>query len=207
MKIIFPVVLCLIAACSSTRITHSWKANDLSTTRFRNILVVALNGENDVRIRERMEDHLVGDLKTAGYHAITSTREFGPKAFYDMSDEEMISKLQHRDIDAVLTIVLLDKSKERYYIPGRVYYSPYVIYQRHFPGYYTTMYRRIHTPGYYTVNTRYFWESNFYDISTKQLLYSAQTESFDQASTDQLAHEYGNIIVNDMMKNKVLVKK
>ena len=63
---------------------------------------------------------------------------------------------------------------------------------------------RIYSPGYYQVDTKYFWESNLYDISNKQLLYSVQTQSFDPGSSAGLGHEYGQLIINDMVKNKVL---
>ena len=98
------------------------------------------------------------------------------------------------------------KEKEKHYVPARIYYSPYVMYHRHFWGYYNTMYTRIYSPGYYVEDQRYFWESNLYDISNKELIYSVQTESYNPGSTKQLAHEYGELIVNDMIKNKVLVK-
>jgi hypothetical protein len=100
--------------------------------------------------------------------------------------------------------VLLDKTKERYYVPAQINYSPYVIYRNRFWRYYTTMYDRIYTPGYYTVETKYFWESNFYDMDSKQLLYSVQTRSFDPSSTESLAHEYGQLIVSNMVKSKIL---
>ena len=123
-----------------------------------------------------------------------------------MDEKTLVEKLQNSGFDAVITIVLLDKSKERNYVPGHVYYSPYMIYQRRLWGYYSTIYDRIYEPGYYTVNTRYFWESNFYDLTTKELIYSVQTESFDPASSENLGHEYGKMIVMDMVKNHVLIK-
>jgi hypothetical protein len=66
------------------------------------------------------------------------------------------------------------------------------------------MHGRIYEPGYYSESTKYFWESNLYDLNTKQLIYSVQTESFDPASTQSLAHEYGKLIVNSMIKSQVL---
>jgi hypothetical protein len=110
----------------------------------------------------------------------------------------VIGKLNSSGVDAVITVVLLDKQRERDYVPGRIYYSPYTIYHRRFTGYYNTLYDRIYSPGYYQVNTRYFWESNFYNIKNDELLYSVQTESFDPNSAETLAHEYGKLIVNNM---------
>jgi hypothetical protein len=197
-------ILFLFWGCSTSRITHSWKAENVTAKKFNKILVIALNKEPDVRIQEKMENHFAGDLKDLGYNATTSIKEYGPKAFRDMSEEAVVNKIQNSGIDAVITIVLLDKSKERYYVPGHINYSPYAIYNRHFWGYYNTMYSRIYSPGYYTTETRYFWESNLYDMSLKDLLYSVQTESFDPASSESLAHEYGKLIVNDMVKSHVL---
>jgi len=56
-------------------------------------------------------------------------------------------------------------------------------------------------------DTRYFWESNLFDVVSKELIYSVQTESFEPASSDILAHEYGKLIVKDMVKSQVLNKK
>ena len=107
-------------------------------------------------------------------------------------------------MDAVITIVLLDKQKERKYVPGNVYYSPYSYYSNRFWGYRTTLYQRIYEQGYYVTDTKYFWESNFYDMSTQKLLYSVQTESFDPVNSESLGHEYGKLIVKDMVKQSIL---
>ncbi len=204
--IIYILLAMLFTACSSSRITHSWKAPNISGKKFNKIMVVALLKDDNVLMREKMENHLLGDLAEKGYTAVSSLKEYGPKSFEGMKENEIVSKLQNSGVDAVLTIVLLDKQRERYYVPGRVYYSPYIIYHRRFWGYYTTIYDRIYSPGYYQTDTKYFWESNLYDLSTKELLYSVQTESFDPASAESLGHEYGKMIVKDMFDKNVLVQ-
>jgi hypothetical protein len=196
----------MVACGPSSRITHAWKTQEQLPVQFDKLLVVCLEGNKDRNLRELMETHLADDLKQIGINAISSLQEYGPKEFRSMNEEELLSQLKNTGVDGVITIALLDKSKERQYVPGRVYYSPYVIYHRHFWGYYTTIYDRIYTPGYYTVNTTYFWESNLYDVSNKKLIASIQTESFDPGSTQNLAHEYGKLIVQYLVENKVLGK-
>ena len=198
------IVVLVLFSCSSSRITSTWKAGNIQPKKYNKILVLGLVREADRSIREKMEQHLLGDLRERGYNAICACEEFGPKAFENMSETQALTRLSGSGIDAVLTIVLLDKSKEKYYVPERVTYSPYVVYRNRFWGYYTTMNERIYTPGYYEVQTKYFWESNFYDMDNKQLLYSVQTQSFDPASTENLAHEYGKLIVADIVKSNVL---
>ena len=205
MKVIIAALLIsLLGGCSSSKIMHSWKSDALATGKYNKILVVGLNGDDNIAMRAKMEEHLVGDLKALGYQAISSLQEYGPKALATREEETVLNELKSSGVDAVITIVLLDKEKEKHYVPGEVYYSPYFIYQRNFWGYYRTMYGRIYSKGYYTTSTRYFWESNLYDLKSKELLYSVQTESFDPASLESMAHEYGKLIVKDIVKKQVL---
>jgi len=200
--------LFLVLGCGPTsQITSSWKAPDAQTMKFKKIVVLGLIRDADRSIRERMEQHIVGDLKDLGYDAVCSCDEYNPKAFENMSEKAAIAKLRSSGVDAVLTVTLLDKEKEKYYVPGRMTYSPYYVSYNRFYGYSHTIYQRIYSEGYYVTNTKYFWESNLYDLASNSLLYSVQSQSFDPASTESLSHEYGQMIVKDMVKNNLLTNQ
>lgn len=190
--------------CSSTRITSSWTARETSGKKIEKIMVVALIGGAERDLREKMEQHIINDLKEAGLDAVSSYASYGPKEFDDTNEKAALEQLKKDGVEAVLTVVLLDKEKERYYVPGHIYYTPYMIYYNRFWGYYRTIYNRVYEPGYYAVDTKYFWESNLYDLSDMKLLYSAQTQSFDPASLEKLAHEYGKVISDDILAKKVI---
>jgi hypothetical protein len=194
----------LFGSCSTSYITTSWKADDAAAKQYKKILVLGLIGDPDRSIRDRMEEHLAGDLKDLGYNAVTSVSVYGPKAFENTSEGEAIKLLNNQGFDAVVTIVLLDKSKEKYYLPGKINYSPYAVQHNRFWGYYSAMNGRINSPGYYSIDTRYFWESNLFELSGSQLTYSVQSQSFDPESAQKLGHEYGLMIVKDMVKQNVL---
>jgi len=198
------ILLMLAFGCSTSRITYSWKAQDSSPQKYRKLLVLGLVRDADRSMQARMEDHLVGDLKRLGYVATSSLAEYGPNAFEGMDEVTAVKTLKNSGVDAVITIVLLDKEKERNYIPGRVYYSPYGYYQNRFWGYRTTLYNRIYESGYYVTETKYFWESNLYEMDTQKLIYSVQTKSFGPVNVENMAHEYGQMIVSNMVKNGVL---
>jgi hypothetical protein len=205
--IIFLLVTLLFgASCPTSKITSSWHANNLPAQKFKKIMVLGLILDADRATQQKMEDHLAGDLRDLGYNAVSSLQEYGPKVFDKMDEAAAVSKLKNSGIDAVLTIVLLDKQKERKYVPGNIFYSPYGYYYNHFWGYRNTLYRRIYEPGYYVTDTKYFWESNLYEMETQKLIYSVQTQSFDQANSESMGHEYGKMILKDMLKNNVLVK-
>ncbi len=111
--------------------------------------------------------------------------------------------LKNSGVDAVITIVLLDKEKERHYVPGEIYYSPTHL-SAEFLGYYSTMYGRIYSLGLLYYQHVVFLESNLYDLGSKELLYSVQTESLTPGSMEGTAHEYGRQIVKDIVKKQVL---
>ncbi len=198
----------LLVACSSSRITNTWKAENVQPIYYKTILVLALINDPDKSIRADMEAKLVANLKELGYTAICSCDEFGRESFEGMTEQEALAKLTNNEIDAVLTTVLLNKTKERYYVPSRVSYPSYAVAQGRFWGYYTSVVEKVYSPDYYVIDTKYFWESNFYSLkNASQLLYSANSESFDPKSTSRLTSEYGKMIVKDMLKAKVITDK
>lgn len=196
--------LFLLPGCSSSRITSSWKSDSAQPQTFTKIIVLGLIRENDRHLRESMEQQLVTGLRNLGYDATCSCDEYNPKSFENMTEEQALAKLKNSGVDAVMTIVLLDKTRERYYVPGRVQYTPYRMYYNRFWGYSRTMYGRIYTEGYYTEDTKYFWETNLYALQDNELIYSAQSQSFDPASSVKMGEEHAVMLTKDMLKKKVL---
>jgi len=204
----FLTILIIVSGCFSvTRITSTWKADHITPKQYNKVMVLGIIREADRNIRIQMENHLVRDLKELGYPAFSAYELYGPKMFQNMTEEQANKKLTRDRIGAVLTIVLLDKKKERYYVPGRVIFSPYGMYQNRIWSYYNSLNNRIEEPGYYQETTRYFWESNFFDLSENKLLFSVQTQSFEPSTAGELAHEYGQKIVQTIVKNGVLMRQ
>lgn len=200
----------LFAACSSsTRITSSWKSPDApsSAAAFKNVMVGAILSDKDRSLQQLMETQLVNDLNAKGISAASAYQTYGPGGF--KNETQARRQLRNSGADAILTIVLLDKTKEKNYVPGNVTYEPWGWgpYYGRFWGYYRYNYGRVYTPGYYTTNTSYFWESNLYDLNNNKLVYSVQTESFDPSSAESLSKDYARKIVENMTKEGVLLRK
>lgn len=188
----------LLFGCNSSKITSAWKAQEVVADKYKKILVLAMIPEKDRLLQERMEQHFVGDLTNLGYTATSAMQQYGPKAFENLDEKAVLDKIKTSGVDAVITIVLVNKEKERTYVPGRTYTV------HSFGDYYAMRQQRIYEPGYYTTNTQYLWESNFYDLASQALVYSAQTKSFSPASTEALSHQYGVLLVGNMRKMLVL---
>jgi hypothetical protein len=198
------VAILFLMSCSNTQVTSSWKADEIPNKNYKKIMVLGIINEKDRTIREQLENELVSNLRSRGYDAKSALEEYGPKAFSKVSEDEIADQLKHSGYDAVLTTVLLDRSKDNHYTPGNVSYRPVGVYYNRFGRYYSTVYDRVYTPGYYTQSTNFFLESNLYDISSGDLIYSVQSQTFDPSSAASLSTDYSKTILKDMRKSGVL---
>ena len=205
-KLFFISLLAFLISCQPSKITQSWTAKDAGPKKYKKVLVLGVLTDNDNDLQVKMEDHLAGDLKELGYNALAANKLFPPGTFQKGDTLRAKTAIESKGFDAVLTVVLLDKKKERYYVPGKI--ADNNRYSQHgwFDRYYNTVAERIYTPGYYGEETKYIWENNFYDLQTKQMIYSARTRSFDIASKNTLAHTYGLLLANNLVKKNILIK-
>lgn len=198
------IIIAGISSCNSTKITSSWKAENAKAKPYHNIMVWGLLTEKDSSTRRLMETHLVNDLVSKGYHAVSSTDVYREKAYKKLSSAEILEEFKNTGIDAVITIVLLDKQKEEQYYPGGFHNEPVNMYSN-LDKYYSTIYEKVFTPGYYITTTTYFWEINLFELPGAAIIYSARTKSFDPSTTNELAHENGQLIIKDMVKKKLIL--
>ena len=206
-NLVLVAAISLLAACSSTKVTSSWKSPDATSENLsmKKIMVAALLPDKNRELQKSMEKQLVDELTAKGIQAVSAYEVYGPK-YFPKDENKAIEKLQSSGVDGFLTIVLLDKSKEKSYNPGFSRIAP-VGYYRNWYGYYRTVYGRVYTPGYYTTQNKYFWESNLYDVPGEKLIYSAQSESFDPSSIIQLASDYSGKLITDMTKQGLIAQK
>jgi len=204
MKKIF-LILCaaILFSCQTSNITSTWTDPNVSPKKYSKILVLGVLKDNDRELQSMMEKHLAGDLDDLGYNAVAASDIYPAETFVNGDTSRAVEAINSKGFDAVLTIVLLNKEKEREYVPGKVINMPY---NDQFDRYYYTTYERIYTEGYYTTATKFFWQSNFYDHAAKKMIYSSQTHSFDMGSKEKLAHYYGLLLANNLVKSRVLIK-
>ena len=200
--ILYAAILC---SCQTSKIIATWTDKNVYPKKYNKILVLGVLKDNDSVLQSKMEKHLAGDLNDLGYTAFAASDVYPPGTFVKGDTTKAIEALNSKGFDAVLTVVLLNKEKEKQYIPGRTIHTPYAPYHDRLDLYYYSMYDRIQTEGYYESATKIFWESNFYDRHSKKMIYSSQTESFESGSKDNLAHYYGVLLANSLVKSKVLI--
>jgi hypothetical protein len=197
--------LAILVSCQPSKITQTWVAKEAIAKKYKKVLVLAVLPESENELQVKMENHLADDLRGMGYLAIAANKIFPPGTFVKGDTAKAVAALEGKGFDAIVTIVLLNKMKEQYYVPGKT--TDYRYYERfgRFDRYYNIAIERIYTAGYYGVETKYIWENNFYDLTTRQMIYSARSRSFDHASLNTLAHAYGQLMSRHLVKKNILV--
>lgn len=190
-------------ACFSTRVVSSWKSDGVTLREYNKVLIIGLMAAQERNLRENIENRLVEAFSKQGVSAGSAYTEYGPKAFDNLDEQAALERIKGSGYDGAFTIALLDKSKEKNYVPGSVSYRPFTYYNR-FWGYFRTVYTRVYDPGYYTESTNYILEANFYDLNEGKLEYSAQTKSFDPGTDQVLAYELSEALLADMMKQGIV---
>ena len=192
-----------MVACTSTKLTSSWKTPDARLDTSKKIIVIALVPPRERSLRILMENELVSELQKEGFKAISAYATYGPDETLGKDEKSALRKFRNKDVDQVLTIAMVDKSRQRDFVPGGPYGYPY--YGGWWP-YYRGWYGGMYTPGYYTVNVRYQWDTNLYDLGQKKLIYNAQSEAIDPPTAYRQAYLYARQIVKDMQKQQLIAK-
>ena len=205
-KLFFIPMLAFIFSCQPTKITQTWTAKNVKPKLYNKVLVLGVLTDNDIELQTLMENHIADDLKELGYRAVAANKIFPSGTFVKGDTTGAVKAMEGKGFDAILTVILVDKDKERFYVPGKIVdYSNLNSYSR-FDIYYNTVAERIYAPSYFGEETKYVWENNFYDLTTRQIIYSARSRSFDFTSKNTLAHTYGQLMVSSLIDKKILLK-
>ena len=202
------IMVIFLYSCNSTEITSSWKAAEsANVSNYKKILVLGIFNDNDRSWTQQVEVELAGQISSLGYEAVSALNLYGPKAFENMSEEQVVNKLKSSQFDAVFTTALLNVSSQENYRPGVVNVEPVRVVYNRFGRYYRKVYDRVYQPGYYSTSTQYFLESNLYDLNSGDITYSVQGKTFNPSSTGALSRDYGKQVLKDIKKKNVLVKR
>lgn len=190
--------------CSTSALINSWTRPGLVARPYQKILILGLINEPDRTVRVQIENHLAENLRKSGYVAVCACEEFQPNTFYGLTEAQMLAQMEENSFDAVLTIVLLGKEKDR---RSRFGINSSSSSYHQLWSYYQNAYDCVNQPEKYIETITYFWETNLYDLHDHGQVYSAQTRSFDPASVNSMASEFSDQIIKDMLQKNVLTNQ
>jgi hypothetical protein len=203
-------------SCSSvTEVTGTWKKPGATSQKYNKIVVLGVS--KDIVKRSTVENAVASNLKSYGINAVSGTNLI-TDTFLDSDNdgkvdasvrEKIVAELKAAGVDGAFVISLVDKKEEERYVPGTYSYgptySPYAGYYG-FNSYYYGAWNNAYSPGYYTKQTNYFFASNFYNVGTEQLVWSAQSETFNPQSMKDFAQSYAKSTVEEFVASGVVRK-
>lgn len=200
------VLFLFVESCStsSTMITGTWE-KPMVEHNYNNILVAALVPTTSSR--SVIEQHMVQNLEKKGVEASQSIDVLPPRLIEkDSKKQQIINSIRGDGVDAILTVSLIDKDTEMRYVPGTGIYAPYPYYgfYGNFWGYYDYWYPRFYDPGYYTENKIYYMETNLYDAKSEDLIWSAQSETYNPVNLSTFSSEIADEIVDELENNGII---
>jgi hypothetical protein len=194
----------LLSACgTSTMITGSWRKPNATANGYRKIFVAAMS--NNIPAKQAVENGLQAQLQQSGLTVIKSIDIFPPdyNTQSNQKKELVFGKIQQTNADGILTIALLRKETENRFVrTGGAYYPGMRFgYYNNFWSYYNNWYPYLYTPGYYDEEKVYYLETNLYDAKSEQLIWSAQSKTYDPSSIQGFLKGYVKSIYKRMVKD------
>lgn len=194
------IITTLITACSSTKITSSWRQPDKTVVveHLNKVLVVALF--KDETSRHKAEDQMAGYLDGKG---IVSYNYLD--ANFNKANEALLrEKIKTDGFDGAVTMRLVDVDKEKIYTPGNTSFYPN--YYRNFSGYYYRSWSNYSTPGYYSTTKIYTIETNVYSIKEDKIIWSGLTETTNPDGVKKMTEEVAQVVYKEMVKEGFVSK-
>lgn len=199
MKLVMLGILSVIfTGCSTRHISTVWKADPIYNSAFKQVMVVAILPGNDSLERKHMESELAADLIDLEYPAVPAVNYFGTNGFAGMDQESTYVKLCSNGIDYVLTIALVEKTKEQYerslLYTGSYYYDRIWQYRN----------RAINT---WDNTHQYFYESILFDLAELKALSVLRSHLFYPSQKEVVKSNFLHRLISKMLQEKILIKQ
>jgi hypothetical protein len=182
--------LLLVAACSTTQLLSVYQAPGAAGP-YRKLLIVGLGASEGGRaaFENAVADRLAAQrvLAVASGNLIASAE--------DLSRDAVRGWVETDGYDAVLVTRLVDVKKESSYRPPT--YTDFYGYWGYYGSYVTS-------PGYVVETTTLLIESTLFDAGTGRVVYSAQSESFQPSSRQEVIDELVPLLTGDLTKRGLL---
>ncbi len=201
-KLSLLAVVLLMASCTTTQIVSSWTMSNPPADVAKKMLVVGVM--QDRGQRDNIEQAMVAELNKAGISSASAMTLFGPNGFQGLKEEQINEKLKNSGYSSVMIVSLVDKKREASFSPGYYYSAPYPVGYSLYYRRYMYAYDYMYTPGYFSVSTNYVLQADLYTATPDQLVYSAQTQTYDPENAQDLATSFAKAIVTDMKTKKLI---
>ncbi len=186
--------LLLAAACGTqTDVSSVWN-NKVAKEKRNSLLVIAVvkKPEN----RRKFEDRFAFELRLKGAKAATSYKHLPTDE--RLSEAAIRELIADRKIDGVVITTLIGVSESEDYVAPR--------YRSHggYYDYYGYSYGNVYDPGHIHKTTRVVLETQVYEVQGGELMWAAQSETFDPSGVNDAISSITKAVARQMARDGVL---
>jgi hypothetical protein len=166
-------------------------------------MVVAILPDEDSLVRDNIETSFSTALSNLGYKTVTAVSEFGRTGLRNLDEDETYIKVRDKGIDAVVTVALVNKTRETSNLPVAAHN-----YRNNF--YFNRIFQykdNLTQPGTNTRNEQYYWECLLFDISKLEASVSVQTVPSSKPTQLKMSNDLSRRLIRKMAKEKTLKKQ
>jgi uncharacterized protein YcfL len=199
----FILSLLLLAGCSSNRTVTTWKTQHIVPSSYHRVMVVAILPDEDSVVRDQIETSFSTALANMGYNTITAISEFGHTGLRNLGEDETYKKLYDKGIDAVVTVALVNKTKESSSIPVAAH-----TYRNNF--YFNRIFQykeNLTQPGNSSRYEEYYWECLLFDLNKLEASIAVQTSPSSKPAQLKMGDQLARHLIRRMAREKTLKKQ
>jgi len=205
-KIFIALGALLVGCGTTTQITSSWRKPNATADNYNHIFVAALS--SNIAAKQAVEDGIQQQLQEKGIKVDKGLDAFPPN--FNTSSEQrkdlVLNRIKSTGAEGILTIALLKEDTETHYRAGSGFWNPGLRYgyYNNFSNYYNNWYPSLYSPDYYDETKVYYLETNLYNAKTEQLIWTAQSKTYDPVSISSFLKGYLNTIREQMIKDGLI---
>jgi len=187
---------------AKSKLAFSWKNPQYSGGRFKNILVLAMNGRASGRAD--FEDRMVAGIARPGVQAVPSYSLLPRPESTPIEMDQLKDVVRSQGFDAVMVSRLVKYDKSVTYVPGQAY--PLYPYYATFYGYYGALYPEVYSPGYLQTDTTAQIETNFYSTakSDGELVWTGTSNTVNPRSVSKVIDDVARLVVQQLEKEGII---
>jgi len=191
-----------LSSAKSSRLAFAWKNPQYSGGSFKNILVLAMNGQASGRAE--FEDRMVAEITRPGVQAVPSYSLLPRPESTPIEMDQLRSVVREQGFDAVAVSRLVKYDKSVTYVPGQAY--PLYPYYGTFYGYYGALYPVVYSPGYLQTDTTAQIETNFYSTAKPdgELVWTGTSTTVNPHSVSKAIGDVVKLVVQQLVKESIL---
>ena len=197
---VFSVVA--ISSAKSSKLAFSWRNPQYAGGSFKNILVLAMNGQASGRAD--FEDRMVAGIARPGVQAVPSYSLLPRPESTPIEMDQLRSVVRGQGFDAVLVSRLVKYDKSVTYVPGQAY--PIYPYYGTFYGYYGALYPVVYSPGYLQTDTTAQIETNFYSTAKPdgEIVWTGTSNTVNPRSVSKAIDDVVKLVVQQLQKEGII---